>query len=71
MSVVQVETLIGPKIDQRCINAIRTLSIDAMQATTTVLAPFVYTILKRVMKFDPGDLIWPNAIGSCFRTATP
>lgn len=68
MSVVQVEPFIRPEIDQQCINAIRTLSIDTMQATTAAVAPLVYTILKRVMKFDPGDPIWPNAIGSCFRT---
>ena len=49
------------------INTIRTLSIDAVQAansghpgTPMALAPLVYTIWNRVMRFDPQDPIWPN-----------
>jgi transketolase len=68
MSVMQqVEPLTGPEMDQRCINTIRTLSIDAVQqaksghpGTPMALAPLVYTIWNRVMKFDPRDPIWPN-----------
>jgi len=55
------------QIDQLCINTIRTLSIDAVQAaksghpgTPMALAPLVYTIWNRVMHFDPQDPIWPN-----------
>lgn len=55
------------EIDQLCINAIRTLSIDAVQqansghpGTPMALAPLVYTIWNRVMSFDPQDPIWPN-----------
>ena len=55
------------QIDQLCINTIRTLSIDAVQqaksghpGTPMALAPLVYTIWNRVMRFDPQDPIWPN-----------
>ena len=55
------------QIDQLCINTIRTLSIDAVQqarsghpGTPMALAPLVYTIWNRVMRFDPRDPIWPN-----------
>jgi transketolase len=54
-------------IDQLCINTIRTLSIDAVQqaksghpGTPMALAPLVYTIWNRVMRFNPKDPIWPN-----------
>ncbi|HSD91297.1 MAG TPA: transketolase [Kofleriaceae bacterium] len=54
-------------LDQLCINTIRTLSIDAVQAadsghpgTPMALAPVVYQLWNRVMKFDPDDPIWPN-----------
>jgi transketolase len=49
------------------INTIRTLSIDAVQqaesghpGTPMALAPLVYTLWNRVMRFDPQDPIWPN-----------
>jgi len=55
------------QITQLAINTIRTLSIDAVQAansghpgTPMALAPLVYTIWNRVMRFDPQDPIWPN-----------
>ena len=55
------------ELDQLAINTIRTLSIDAVQAansghpgTPMALAPLVYTIWNRVMRFDPLDPIWPN-----------
>jgi transketolase len=54
-------------LDQLAINTIRTLSIDAVQqaksghpGTPMALAPAVYTIWNRVMRFDPQDPIWPN-----------
>src|SRR5438477_4733731 len=56
-----------PELDQLAINTIRTLSIDAVQqaksghpGTPMALAPLVYTIWNRVMRFDPADPIWPN-----------
>jgi transketolase len=56
-----------PITDQLCINTIRTLSMDAVQqaksghpGTPMALAPLVYTIWNRMMRFDPKDPIWPN-----------
>jgi transketolase len=55
------------KMTQLAINTIRTLSIDAVQqaksghpGTPMALAPLVYTIWNRVMRFDTEDPIWPN-----------
>jgi transketolase len=52
---------------QLAINTIRTLSIDAVQqaksghpGTPMALAPLVYTLWNRVMRYDPQDPIWPN-----------
>jgi transketolase len=68
MSTVQsIDPLADMKLDQLCINTIRTLSMDAVQqaksghpGTPMALAPLVYTIWNRVMRFDPQDPIWPN-----------
>ena len=50
-----------------CINTIRTLSIDAVQAASSGhpgapmgLAPMAYVLWNRVMSFDPADPIWAN-----------
>ena len=55
------------ELDQLAINTIRTLSIDAVQqaksghpGTPMALAPLVYAIWNRVMRFDPNDPIWPG-----------
>lgn len=55
------------QLDLLSINTIRTLSMDAVQqansghpGTPMALAPLVYTIWNRVMRFDPQDPIWPN-----------
>jgi transketolase len=57
----------GQDLEQLAINTIRTLSIDAVQqansghpGTAMALAPLVYTLWNRVMRFDPKDPIWPN-----------
>jgi transketolase N-terminal domain/subunit len=54
-------------LDQLSINTIRTLSIDAVEraksghpGTPMALAPLVYTLWNRTMRFDPKDPIWPN-----------
>ena len=69
MSVAQDvnKPLTDTKLDQLCINTIRTLSIDAVQqaksghpGTPMALAPMIYTIWNRVLRFDPQDPIWPN-----------
>src|SRR5689334_10090213 len=61
------EAAVKPDIDQLCINTIRTLSIDAVEqaksghpGTCMALAPLVYTLWNRVLRFDPQDPIWPN-----------
>src|SRR6185312_10174670 len=55
------------ELDQLAINTIRTLSVDAVQqaksghpGTPMALAPLVYTLWNRVLRFDPQDPIWPN-----------
>jgi transketolase len=55
------------QLDQLAINTIRTLSIDAVQQAKSghpgapmALAPLVYVIWNRVMRFDPKDPIWPG-----------
>ena len=68
MDKAQQATRMSPDdLDQLAINTIRTLSIDAIQqaksghpGTPMALAPLVYTIWNRVMRFDPKDPIWPN-----------
>jgi len=67
MSPVVASPLTQTEMDQLCINTIRTLSIDAVQqaksghpGTPMALAPLVYTLWNRVMRFDPRHPIWPN-----------
>ena len=68
MSVARIATpMTDAELDQLAINTIRTLSIDAVQqaksghpGTPMALAPLVFTIWNRVMRFDPQDPIWPN-----------
>jgi len=55
------------ELDQLAITTIRTLSIDAVQQAKSghpgapmALAPLVYALWNRVMRFDPKDPIWPN-----------
>ena len=54
-------------VDQLCVNTIRTLAIDAIQqansghpGTPMGMAPTVYALWQRVLRFDPEDPIWPN-----------
>jgi transketolase len=54
-------------LDKLCINTIRTLSIDAVQqansghpGTPMALAPVIYTLWQRFLRFDPDDPVWPN-----------
>ncbi len=54
-------------IDQLCVNTIRTLSMDAVQAansghpgTPMAMAPVAYTLWQNYLRFDPDDPIWPN-----------
>ena len=54
-------------IEQLAINTIRTLSIDAVQQANSGhpgapmgLAPVVYTLWQRFLRYDPANPIWPN-----------
>jgi transketolase len=54
-------------IDELCIDTIRTLSMDAVQqaesghpGTPMALAPVIYTLWQRFLRFDPDDPAWPN-----------
>jgi transketolase len=54
-------------IDQLSINTIRTLAMDAVQqansghpGTPMAMAPVVYCIWQRLLRFDPEDPIWPD-----------
>ena len=54
-------------IDTLCVNAIRTLSMDAVQQANSGhpgapmgLAPVAYTLFNTVMNYDPAQPLWPN-----------
>jgi transketolase len=54
-------------LDATCVNTIRTLSMDAVQAANSghpgapmALAPVAYCLWQRFLRFDPQDPIWPN-----------
>jgi transketolase len=55
------------RLDMLSINTIRTLSMDAVQqansghpGTPMAMAPVVYCLWQRFLRFDPEDPIWPN-----------
>jgi transketolase len=55
------------ELDLLCVNTIRTLSMDAVQAansghpgTPMALAPVGYYLWQRILRYDPKDPIWPN-----------
>ena len=55
------------RLDQLCIDTIRTLSIDAIQqansghpGTVMGAAPAVYDLWQRFLRYDPQDPRWPN-----------
>ena len=54
-------------LDELSVNTIRTLSMDAVQqansghpGTPMAMAPVVYCLWQRLLRFDPEDPIWPN-----------
>jgi transketolase len=58
---------LNDQMDQLCINTIRTLAMDAVQqansghpGTPMALAPVVYCLWQRFLRFDPNHPIWPN-----------
>jgi len=55
------------KIDELCINTMRTLAMDAVQqamsghpGTPMSMSPLGYLLWQRFLRFDPADPIWPN-----------
>ena len=54
-------------MEMLCINTIRTLSIDAVQAansghpgTPMSMAPVAYCLWQEFLRYDPNDPLWPN-----------
>src|SRR5256885_5375132 len=54
-------------LDTTCVNTIRTLSMDAVQAANSghpgapmALAPVAYALWQNFLRFDPQDPVWPN-----------
>jgi transketolase len=54
-------------MEMSCINTIRTLSIDAVQAansghpgTPMAMAPVAYCLWQEFLRYDPQDPLWPN-----------
>src|SRR5216683_19400 len=67
MAVSDQSVATGTNLDQLCINTIRTLAMDAVQAadsghpgTPMALAPVAYCLWQRFLRFDPADPIWAN-----------
>src|SRR5438094_10333469 len=57
----------GQQLDTLCINTIRTLAIDAVQQANSGhpgapmgLAPVVYELWQKYLRYDPADPTWPN-----------
>ena len=54
-------------VEMLCINTIRTLSMDAVQAANSghpgapmALAPLVYCLWQEFLRYDPQNPLWPN-----------
>jgi transketolase len=55
------------RLDRLCVDTIRTLAMDAVQAaqsghpgTPMAMAPVAYCLWQRFLRFDPEDPVWPN-----------
>ena len=60
-------SLESTNLDTTCINTIRTLAIDAVQAANSGhpgapmgLAPVAYCLWQNFLRFDPQEPVWPN-----------
>jgi transketolase len=70
MSITEASASVGNAADpmeMTCINTIRTLSMDAVQAansghpgTPMALAPVAYCLWQEFLRYDPNDPLWPN-----------
>jgi transketolase len=61
------QAMTDEEVDHLCINTIRTLSMDAVQQANSghpgapmAMAPVVYCLWQRFLRFDPDHPIWPN-----------
>src|SRR5437660_5379152 len=66
-AVITAPAATTSEMDQLCINTMRTLSMDAVQAANSghpgapmALAPVAYCLWQRFLRYDPADPIWPN-----------
>ena len=57
----------GQDIDRVAINTIRTLAVDAVEkaksghaGTPMSMAPVIYTLWQKFLRYDPADPLWPN-----------
>src|SRR6202521_4504829 len=62
-----MQTSGADSIDQLAIDTIRTLAMDAVETaksghpgTPMAMAPVIYTLWQRFLRFDPDDPSWPN-----------
>src|ERR1700674_3260945 len=67
MSATQAPKVSDAKMDQLCVNTIRTLSMDAVQqansghpGTPMAMAPVLYSLWQGFLAFDPEEPLWPN-----------
>ena len=67
VAVAPLVAAVGQDLDQLCINTIRTLSMDGVQAansghpgTPMAMAPVAYCLWQQFLRFDPQDPVWPN-----------
>src|SRR6202451_1224069 len=65
--VASEQVLTGKQLDLLSINTIRTLAIDAVQKANSGhpgapmgLAPVVYELWQKYLRYDPADPLWPN-----------
>ncbi|HEX5126118.1 MAG TPA: transketolase [Rhodocyclaceae bacterium] len=65
--LTELDSILDQSIEQRCINTMRTLAMDAVQAANSghpgapmALSPLVFTLWNQVLRFDPQDPAWPN-----------
>ena len=67
MAVSDQPVLTGKRLDQLCINTIRTLAMDAVQKANSGhpgapmgLAAVGYSLWQDILRYDPQDPLWPN-----------
>ena len=67
MTATTRQTAAGAKLDELCVNTIRTLAMDAVQkansghpGTPMALAPIAYVLYTRIMRHAPEHPDWPN-----------